>query len=275
VRNKFVTNSILGAYNLAQKSGILEVGPVQRAFLAASFLYKRHYEDPFWALAQRNPELFRSGDILDIGANIGYTAYVFAHVLPPPHKIFAFEPDAKSFALLGDVLRRKRLLDRVEPYNLAVGNAEGVLEFWHNDAHSADHRVVTPEFKQQHKDALQVTRVPVTTVDSFVREHKIDRVSFIKIDVQGYEPMVSEGMSATLDKFPDVSVCFEYSPDGLRELGFDSAALLAFFRTRGFHIHLLTRASAQLVDDDSAINNILGPAGYADILCTRTVVAGL
>jgi len=58
-------------------------------------------------------------------------------------------------------------------------------------------------------------------------------------------------------------------------LGFDPVALLAFFRTRGFHIHLVTRESAQLVEDDSAINNILGPAGYADILCTRTVVAGL
>jgi len=270
VRNKFVTNSILGAYNLAQKSGILELGPVQRAFLTASFFYKRHYEDPFWALAQRSPELFRSGDILDIGANIGYTAYVFAHVLPPPRKIFAFEPDAKSFAMLGDVLRRKRLLDRVEPYNLALGSAEGVLEFWHNDAHSADHRVVTPEFKRQHKDALQVTRVPVTKVDTFVREQKIERVSFIKIDVQGYEPMVCEGMSATLGNFPEVSVCFEYSPEGLRELGFDPAALLAFFRTRGFRIHLLTRESAQLVEDDSAINSGLGPAGYADILCTRS-----
>jgi len=56
----------------------------------------------------------------------------------------------------------------------------------------------------------------------------------------------------------------------MRELGFDPATLLAFFRTRGFHLHLLTRASAQLVDDDSAINNILGPAGYADLLCTRS-----
>ena len=269
MRNKFVTNAVIGAYNLVQKSGVLELGPVQRAFLSASFFYKRHYEDPFWALAQRNPELFRSGDILDIGANIGYTAYVFAHVLPPPRKIFAFEPDQKSFAMLGDVLRRKRLLDRVEPHNLAVGSAEGVLEFWHNDAHSADHRVVTPEFKQQHKDALAVTRVPVTTVDAFVSEHKIDRVSFIKIDVQGYEPMVCEGMAATLEKFPDVSVCFEYSPDGLRELGFDPAALLAFFRTRGFRIHLLTRAGARLIEEDAAINRILGPAGYADILCTR------
>jgi hypothetical protein len=150
-----------------------------------------------------------------------------------------------------------------------VGNSVGVLEFWHNDAHSADHRVVTPEFKQQHKEALAVTRVPVTTIDSFVREHHIARVSFIKIDVQGYEPMVCEGMAATLDKFPDVSVCFEYSPDGLRELGFDPAALLAFFRTRGFRIHLLTRAAAQLIQDDAAIDRILGPAGYADILCTR------
>jgi FkbM family methyltransferase len=272
VRNKFVTNAVIGAYNLVQKSGILELGPVQRAFLAASFFYKRHYEDPFWALAQRNPELFRSGDILDVGANIGYTAYVFAHVLPPPRKIFAFEPDKKSFALLTDVLRRKRLLDRVQPHNLAVGSSEGMLEFWHNDAHSADHRVVTPEFKQHHRDSLKVTRVPVTTVDSFVREHNIARVSFIKIDVQGYEPMVCEGMSATLEKFPDVCVCFEYSPDGLRELGFDPAALLSFFRTRGFHIHLLTRAAAQLIEDDSSLDRLLGPAGYADILCTRSPI---
>ena len=270
MRNKFITNSVIGAYNLVQKSGVLELGPVQRAFLAASFFYKRHYEDPFWALAERNPELFRSGDILDIRANIGYTAYVFAHILPPPHKIFAFEPDAKSYALLGSVLRRKRLLDRVEPCNLAVGNSEGFLEFWHNDAHSADHRVVTPEFKRQHNDSLQVTRVPVITVDSFVRERKIDRVSFIKIDVQGYEPMVCEGMTATLDKFPGASVCFEYSPGGLRELGFDPAALLAFFRGRGFRIHLLTREAAQLIEDGAAIDRILGPTGYVDILCTRS-----
>jgi len=81
--------------------------------------------------------------------------------------------------------------------------------------------------------------------------------------------MVCQGMSATIENFSEVSVCFEYSPDSLRELGFDPAALLAFFRTRGFHIHLLTRSSAQLIANDSAIN-ILGPAGYADILCTRS-----
>jgi len=40
-------------------------------------------------------------------------------------------------------IRRKKLGDSVEIFNMAVGSADGLLEFWHNEEHSADHRVVT------------------------------------------------------------------------------------------------------------------------------------
>ena len=134
----------------------------------------------------------------------------------------------------------------VEIFNVAVGSGDGLLEFWHNDEHFADHRVVTPQFKSMDLDHSRITSVPVTSIDNFVAAHNLSAISFIKIDVQGYELAVCEGMKQTLEKFPLLSIAFEYAPDGMRELGFEPAALLQFFRSAGYQLHILTRRAIQL-----------------------------
>lgn len=260
-------------YNVARRSGLIELPWFRRVFLFAYFLYKRRYEDPFYALVQRRPELFRGGDILDIGANIGYTACVFAAALNPPAKVYAFEPDEASFVTLGEIIRRKKLDASVEMFQTAVGSSDGTLDFWHNDEHSADHRVVTTQFSSPELDRSRVTTVPVTSIDSFVASRGLSAVSFIKIDVQGYELAVCEGMRRTLDKFPQVAIAFEYAPDGMRELGFHPAALLQFFRSAGHQLHILTRTAIQLVPDDRDIEVAAQKQGYVDILCSRTPIS--
>src|ERR1700689_2071839 len=167
--DKTSSNIFTRVYNLARSGGVLEMSLFKRVFLFAYFLYKRWYEDPFWALAKRSPELFTGGDILDIGANIGYTAWVFAAALRAnakvSGKVYACEPDAASFATLGGIVRRKNLADLVEIFNMAVGSADGSLEFWHNEDHSADHRVVTERFKTSRPSCEKITTVAVTSVD--------------------------------------------------------------------------------------------------------------
>jgi len=269
MRSKGVIQLATGAYSLVRKTGLLELGPVKRGFVAASFLYKRWYEDPFWRLLERTPELLGDGDVLDVGANIGYTAWVFARELKAGAKIYAFEPDGATFALLRDEMRRRRLTDRVEALQMAVGSAEGQLEIWHNRDHSADHRVVTEEFRKKLSEQEQVTRVPVTTVDRFVETRKIENVSFIKIDVQGYELAVCEGMRETLERFPRLNVCLEYSPEGMIDLGFRPAEVLDFFRARGYELWVVTREATIPVADGAAIEKMLGGAGYVDLLCRR------
>src|SRR5580693_5905975 len=118
--NRSSANIFTRVYNVAHSAGLLDLPLFKRVFLFSYFLYKRWYEDPFWALAKRSPELFTSGDILDIGANIGYTACVFAAARKPSAKIYAFEPDLASFATLRDTIRRKNLGDTVEGLNTAV-----------------------------------------------------------------------------------------------------------------------------------------------------------
>lgn len=261
------------AYNLTRRAGLLKFSWFRRMFLFAYFLYKRWYEDPFHALVQRHPELFPCGDILDVGANIGYTASVFAGAVQPPAKVYAFEPDQVSCATLREIIHRKNLAASVEILPMAVGSRDGTLEFWHNDEHSADHRVVTQEFNTGGLDRAKITTVPVTSVDNFVATRGLRNISFVKIDVQGYELAVCEGMRQTLEKFPQLCVAFEYAPDGMRELGFEPAALLHFFRKAGYQLYFLTRNGLRPALDDASINLIAQRSGYVDLLCSRRIIA--
>ena len=260
-----------GAYRLVSRAKLLELGWFQKSFLSAYFFYKRRYDDPFWNLVRTNPKLFQHGDVLDIGANVGYTAAVFAGAIRAGSNVYAFEPDAKSYALLKLVIGRENLTATVEPLNCAVGSAEGILEFWHNEEHSADHRIVTPNFKQA-RSHLRTSQVPVTTVDAFVAARRLQNITFIKIDVQGYEPAVCEGMKDTLDRFRGLSVCFEYSPPALRELGFEPRTLLQFFLVRGYQLYILTRRTVEPVKDLAALQELAEKASYVDILCSTTLL---
>jgi FkbM family methyltransferase len=271
--NKSSSNIFTRVYNLARSTGLLEITLFKRLFLFAYFLYKRWYEDPFWALAKRNPELFTNGDILDVGANIGYTACVFAAARKAPAKIYAFEPDLASFATLEKTIRRKHLGGTVEVFNMAVGSTDGSLEFWHNEEHSADHRVVTEQFKASWPAGEKITTVSVTSVDNFVAARDLQHISFIKIDVQGYELAVCEGMRKTIEKSPAMCVAFEYAPGGMRELGFEPSALLDFFRSAGYQLHILTRAATTIAQDNRAIELAVERSGYVDLLCSKKTLA--
>jgi FkbM family methyltransferase len=260
------------AYSVARSANLLQTGWTNRVFVFSYFLYKRLWEDPFGGLIHRQPELFRNGDVLDIGANIGYTACLFARTVGLESKVYSFEPDEATFRLLKEVIQRKKLSEKIIATKMAVGSADGSIEFWHNEKHSGDHRVVTNHFENSHPDSSRTSTVPVISVDSFVESLNLQRISFVKIDVQGYELAVCEGMKQTLSKFPELCVCCEFAPESLIELGFDPVGLLNFFRTNGYQLHVLTRSSILLARDNATIQQVAEEAGYVDLLCSKRVL---
>ena len=273
MRSKNSFRIFTGAYSLVRSAKLLENGWAKRIFVSSYFLYKRFWEDPFWSLIHRKPELFENGDVLDIGANVGYTSCLFARALKPESKVYSFEPDQANFQLLTEVIRREGLSERIVAMNFAVGSADGSIELWHNEEHSGDHRVVTDHFKNDLSDFGQISTVPVISVDSFVKTRNLQAISFIKIDVQGYELAVCEGMKQTLAKFPELCVGCEYAPEGLVKLGFDPVGLLDFFRMNGYQIHILTRSSIKLARDNATIQQAADEAGYVDLLCSQRFLA--
>jgi FkbM family methyltransferase len=232
-------------------------------FLSSYFAYKRRLEDPYAALIKSMPNLFRGGHILDVGANVGYCSVLFAGAADARHKVYGFEPEPFNFALLEHVLRQRGLDGRVVATQAAVGAHDGTLRLWLNPMHHGDHRIAT--------NALvgETVEVPVVAIDSFVERESIHPVRIIKIDVQGYEPAVCEGMSRTLAANPECVVSLEYMPAALREQAYDPQKLIEWFECRGYVAHSIKHGGRlkpgvpeNLPDDD-----------WVDLLFARSALA--
>ena len=189
-------SALLAMYGGARKSGLLNAPWFQRIFLGSYFVYKRHFEDSFHALVKAYPALISGGHVLDVGANIGYTATVFAHAVTPPFKVIAFEPEPENVKNLDRVLAARGLTGLVERVHAAVGASDGTVRLWQNDKSLADHRVLTDEFRREVPENSPVVSVPMVSIDSYLStHHHDDPISFIKIDVQGYELRSSKAWS--------------------------------------------------------------------------------
>jgi len=264
-----LTRLLLGCYASLKKTGVLELPLAKRAFLNSYFLYKRYLEDPFFKFSRRYPELFEGGVVLDVGANCGYTAIVFAQT--GASHVYAFEPDAANVTMLNNVLSSRGVDKKVTVVAAAVGAEDGFVDLWFNAGHHADHRVATSAFKDTSEDhRAGIVRVPLVALDSFVAKPDIDcSVSFIKIDVQGFELPVCQGMAKILDRFPQVSCALEYCPAQIEELGFSGPAVLDFFTQRGFNLFLLEKTGRLRECTPHALLGAMDGRGYVDILATR------
>jgi FkbM family methyltransferase len=155
-------NIFVKCFELMQRAKLIEHPLCQEAFRRFYFVYKRYLDDPFHSLTTRYPAMFHNGHILDIGANVGYTACTFAKCISPGFKVFAFEPEQNSFDLLLTSICSKRLEGVVYPTRSAVGDLNGMVDIWRNIYHSADHRTVTNEFmKLLGTSDCEVQSVPI------------------------------------------------------------------------------------------------------------------
>ena len=240
-----------------------------RVFTRSYFLYKRLVEDPFAALVSRHPRWFADGHIIDVGANIGYTATVFARALSPGYQVHAFEPDTTNYQLLLRTIDAHRLDQRIIATRAAVGDRDGLARLWRNDRHHGDHRIVTPAFQDR---ADTVTEVPMVTIDAVVEQRGLrpGTVGFVKIDVQGYELAVCRGMVRTMEDNPRAILAVEYSPGEMVELGFEPSVLLQHLVDSGFTLYILRRDGTFAPTTMTRLLRDQAPGDYLDLLCART-----
>ncbi len=251
-----LTRIVPAAYDLLQVEALTRTKVGERLFLAAFFAYKKWVEDPHAALAARHPEVFRGGHVLDVGANVGYTACVFARAISAGFSVHAFEPEQRNFERLNRVIVKRRLLDRIVPVRAAVGDEDGVATLRLNPSHPGDHRIVgAPE--------RGGAAVPILRIDTYVEAENLAPVKFVKIDVQGHELAVSRGMSRLIERAPELEVSFEYSDR-------ESERVADWYLARGFSLHLLGHDGALTPFSGEAIKHALRKRTYVDVFATRS-----
>lgn len=208
----------------------------------AFFLYRPGYF-LFKGLANRELRSLLSGTIrpgttvLDIGANIGFFSCLFSDLVGHDGTVYAFEPNALNFDRLCSVTRRRA---NVRSHHVAVGQSDTMTTLYCSRSLNVDHRLLV----SGHDDAdsferrWRKERVQCVALDSFLDSSMT--VDFVKIDVQGAELQVLNGMQQTLARSPAAVILIEFWPYGLIRAGTDPGALLETLNNAGFSHRLLT-----------------------------------
>jgi FkbM family methyltransferase len=272
VNYKNNTGLFLTLYRAARATGVLKFEWVKRSYEDTYFLYKRFFEDDLGRLLGRETGLIGPGHILDVGANIGYTARLLADYARDTYQVFGFEPEYENFrALCRRTSATERYSNRIEAVHAAVGAHEGEVALALNPDHPADHRVVT---ESQRRTTLAnesgIQKVKLLSLDQFTADRQIqDKIAFVKIDVQGYEVEVVKGMKQVIARNPGLKIFFEYGPDGLIEAGYHPRELLEVLRDEGFQIKTITPKQFMRNASDEDFSQIDAAHGYADFLCIK------
>ena len=140
------------------------------------------------------------GDILiDGGACDGYTAEMFAKL---GCKVYSFEMDRKNYELAS--VRGKAKGFVVE--NLGLGSFNREEHYTHVDGNIGG----------SHLDANGSDTTKIVTLDSYVADHQLPSVDFIKLDVEGAELDILKGAAESIKKFkPRMAICAYHKHEDL------------------------------------------------------------
>jgi FkbM family methyltransferase len=185
---------------------------------------------------------------LHVGASDGRHSYVMTQVAPKA-RIYALEPSAFSFAVLKTTVAWHRIGDRVTPVHAAVGDKAGEMllvtpkkmsgrmgRAYAYVSETAPNGPARPDLEDQ---GAEVQKTPVVTLDAFCAERGLDRVDFIRMDIEGAELKALEGALGILDR-DRPHVLLEIHPVMLQaRFGGSADAVVELFQSRGYRMFAL------------------------------------
>ena len=167
----------------------------------AQYIDERFYVDGIYE--QRFLDFLRrrinsGGVMLDVGANIGNHALYLADIFDEVH---CFEPSPKVADRLDENVGLNHARN-VLIHRLGLGSSVGTIPF------SSDENLALGRFLHGESEGAEL--LPVTTGDKWIADAGLQRLDYIKIDVEGFEDEVLLGLRETIRRFRPL-VTFEYS----------------------------------------------------------------
>lgn len=144
--------------------------------------------------------------VFDVGANKGqWLADVLA--ICPDARLHAFEPQARLAAELA------KMRPGIAVNNLALADVVGTLGLNDYAAHEGSQHatLLTGVIDGIHRGAAKCIEVSVGTIDEYCGQRGIERIDFLKIDVEGFELKVLQGAKRMLDEHRIDVIQFEFN----------------------------------------------------------------
>lgn len=211
-------------------------------------LYKTKYDDLFWLdekgyvdqciiksgifeekSTQATKQLIKKDHIvLDVGANIGYYSVLFSRLVGQKGRVLCFEP-TKYYGKVLKMNLEANNVDNVEVFEFGLSDKSQQLEIQIGGSSASLHN---PGNIPSGTNEL----IKLTTLDDFMEEHRLQKIDFIKVDIDGHEPLFFKGAWKTLDKY-DPIILLEVSHLHYYEAGFTAWDFFDTLKNKGYRIY--------------------------------------
>lgn len=187
------------------------------------------------------------GIYFDVGANLGF--YVLIEGTNSGNKlekIYAFEPLPENAATLRGNVKLNNLDASVVVNECAMSDEPGVSSFQQeghsNLGHLDDFGSILPEGSRS-------IDVKVDTIDDFCKREKIERINFLRMDVEGHEDKVLAGARHTLSRSEECLIFLELHPRMIEESGRSLPEMLTALEDLGFRCIAICGRDTKRIED--------------------------
>ena len=194
---------------------------------------------------------------LDIGANVGNHSLYLSTITKEVH---AFEPYEMACKQL-EVNISNNSINNIHVHRVGLGSENSVVPLYAPEPGNLGSASVNRNFK---KETGKVCDIEIRNANEYIKTHDITDIKLIKIDVEGFERSVLNGMGSTLKHNRPV-VFFEMSPLTLKTFGKESEFIATFPGSYSFYYFKLANKSNG--------NYKLGKYCFGDTLRYQDVVA--
>lgn len=131
--------------------------------------------------------------VFDIGANIGNHALVMSQ---HSQRVYLFEPQTSIVNLLRQTMHLNHITNW-QIFEFGLSDEEQTLPLYKNREGNNGASTFTPSLKSEH---FAIENSPVYNGDDIIDQHHINRIDFIKLDVEGFEAKVIAGLKRSIKK---------------------------------------------------------------------------
>lgn len=164
----------------------------------------------------------------DVGAHIGLYSLAAATYKIPPKFIYCWEPEPHNFKRLKENIKLNKI-NNIEVFPIASGSENTMIGI---STKAKEPGSLTPSLARKGSESISVQ---VVKGDDWILKKKLHLPSIIKIDVEGYEFNVLNGLKETIKKSHPI-IFLEVHPAYLKDLGFDKEHILNFLKNLNYKI---------------------------------------
>lgn len=196
---------------------------------------EHYYRDDFWVINKYNIDCF-----LDVGANTGISGKQ-TRGLGYKGLIVSYEPVSSLYKKLKN---RTNKDENWNSYQLAIGSKNGQEKINVLGGHGGASSILEPNYDHIPEDFIHYKKIGLENVNVITLDHAIENHThnahriFIKVDVQGFEKKVMQGLNKHLDKI--VACRLEMAINNNDYKNQDNMwQILEYMRKRGFTLTYL------------------------------------